>query len=420
MNLLFLSRWLPYPADNGSKLRIYNILKQLASRGHQIHLIFMHSDNEDTEAGVAHLNEFCAQVEFLPFKPFIPGHWKALVAFLSPWPRSVKSTFVPELAARVDELLASGNIDRVVACQLDMAYYGLQASKYGVPAFLEEIELGALYDYIQQQKGLKNQVRYGLTWLKQTNYLRHLARHFQALTVVSQKEKELVSRVTGETPVYILPNGADLELNRFKPYRSGERLPQVIYNGALTFHLNYQAVAYYLAKIAPLLKEQASLKLVVTGKYSGVNLEGLPAFEASEVELTGFVENIRPLITQSLICVIPLLEGGGSRLKLLEAFALGTPVVSTSKGVEGIPARHEEHLLIADTPQEFADAVLRLYRESALAQRLAANARQLVERDFNWPDIVEKLDSIITAGAERPLALAKGAKGSPNSRLRDN
>lgn len=406
MKLLFLSRWVPYPADNGSKLRIYNIIKQLSLRGHEVHLISLYSDNEDTQAASAHLGQFCTQVEFLPIKPFIPGHWKAVAAFFSPWPRSVKSTYQPELAARINQLLAPGTFDRLIACQVDMAHYGLLASKYGVPAFLEEVEVGALYEYIKQQKGFKNRFRFGLTWFKLSNYLRHLARFYQAMTVVSEKERKLVSPSTGVLPLYILPNGADLEFYQFNPYRPAEKLPQLIYNGALTFILNYRAVEYFLSQIFPLLKDQANFKLVVTGNHTGVDLSNSPAFQSSEVVLTGFVEDIRPLITQSLVCVIPLLEGGGSRLKLLEAFALGTPVVSTSKGAEGIAARHEEHLLIANTPQEFADAILRLYHEPALAQRLATNARRLVEQNFDWQDIVEKLDSIISGKAENYTALS--------------
>jgi glycosyltransferase involved in cell wall biosynthesis len=122
-------------------------------------------------------------------------------------------------------------------------------------------------------------------------------------------------------------------------------------------------------------------------------VDRLPLSEG--VILTGYLNDIRPCVAQSWACVVPLRVGGGTRLKILEAMALGTPVVSTSKGAEGLEATHGDDILIADMPAEFADAVLRLLDDKALRARLAANGRRLVESRYGWEVIGEKLDQLL-------------------------
>ncbi|MCC6956043.1 MAG: glycosyltransferase, partial [Anaerolineales bacterium] len=105
------------------------------------------------------------------------------------------------------------------------------------------------------------------------------------------------------------------------------------------------------------------------------------------VQFTGYLDDIRPVVAQSWACVVPLRIGGGTRLKILEAMALRTPVVSTSKGAEGLGAQDGVHLLIADEPHAFAEQVVRLLNSPELRENLAQNARQLVEEKFRWPVI---------------------------------
>ena len=113
------------------------------------------------------------------------------------------------------------------------------------------------------------------------------------------------------------------------------------------------------------------------------------------VKFSNYVEDVTPLITESRACVVPLLEGSGTRLKILECFALGTPVVATSKGAEGLDVTNGGNILLADTPQEFARAVTRLLAEPELARQLAENARDLVENFYDWGPIVERLHLLL-------------------------
>jgi glycosyltransferase involved in cell wall biosynthesis len=160
----------------------------------------------------------------------------------------------------------------------------------------------------------------------------------------------------------------------------------LIFTGALTYNANYDALAYFLAEIFPLIRRQApDTRLRVTGSTQGVDLDSLPL--DGQVELTGYLADIRPAVAGSWACVVPLRLGGGTRLKILEAMSLGAPVISTAKGAEGLEVENGVHLLIAETPAEFAGHVVRLLRSPSLRQELAGNAARLVAEKYEWSGI---------------------------------
>jgi glycosyltransferase involved in cell wall biosynthesis len=132
-------------------------------------------------------------------------------------------------------------------------------------------------------------------------------------------------------------------------------------------------------------------------------LSGLHLDES--VEVTGYVEDVQSLVASAWACVVPIREGGGTRLKILEAMALGIPVVSTSKGAEGLDVTPEQDILIADEPPEFAAQVVRLLRKPGLRERLAGNARRLVEEHYDWRTSGHKFVRLVESvreGANRP------------------
>ena len=147
------------------------------------------------------------------------------------------------------------------------------------------------------------------------------------------------------------------------------------------------------------------MKLRVTGRTAGVDLGGVA--DCAGVEFTGYVEDIRTVLSRSAVCVVPLREGGGSRLKILEAMAAGVPVVSTSVGVEGIEAESGRHLLVADTPSDLADAVERVLSDHELASRLSREARDLVERRYDWSSIGEGFVGVVESVAKTGACCGK-------------
>ena len=190
----------------------------------------------------------------------------------------------------------------------------------------------------------------------------------------------------------IVPNGVDLEVN------SGDfgapRPDTLIYSGALTYDANFDAMAFFLRDVFPLIRaRRPNVHLRITGGYQGVPIEQLPL--GTGVELTGYLDNIQLAVAQSWLCVVPLRVGAGTRLKILEAMALGTPVVSTSKGAEGLEVTHGEDILIADEPEEFANGVVRLLEDRDLRARLSINGRRLVEETYSWERCSGRLERLL-------------------------
>ncbi|MDB5080445.1 MAG: hypothetical protein JWP00_2369 [Chloroflexi bacterium] len=399
MNILFLSRWLPYPANNGARLRIFNLLKRLLQQGHRVHLITFYEPGDELHLARQNAGQFCTSLEAVLYKPFQPGSWQSRLAFFSPKPRWAITTYQPEMARLVEASLVYQEFETLVASEIDMACYGIVAKKYGIPALLEGLELAKLYEQFSQAASYKNRLRNGLTWLKMSAYVREIARHYQSVTVVSEKEYNLAGDLVGRDKVTVLPNGADLKGYTFRPYQVESRPKRLIFNGALTFNLNYEAMHFFLNEIFPLLRQQEpELEVLITGRCENLDRLKLVQGQAARLEgviFTGYVEDIRPIVASSRACIVPLRQGGGTRLKILEAFALGTPVIATTKGAEGLAAQSGQHLLLADEPAEFARSVLRLINQPALAARLTASARRLTEIYYDWDQIALQLHSLL-------------------------
>jgi glycosyltransferase involved in cell wall biosynthesis len=167
---------------------------------------------------------------------------------------------------------------------------------------------------------------------------------------------------------------------------------------------NDDAMVWFLREIFPRVQAKLpALRLTITGDHGN---RPLPPSPAGKVTLTGFVDDVRPLIAQSYISLAPIRFGGGTRLKILEAMALRTPVVATSKGAEGLDVEHNEHLLIADTPQAHAEAILRLLQEPGLRQRLADKAYQLIRQKYDWSVVTPRFLELVERVGRPPLPLS--------------
>jgi glycosyltransferase involved in cell wall biosynthesis len=238
-----------------------------------------------------------------------------------------------------------------------------------------------------------------LSWLKWERYIRSLSRDIHTWTVVSNRESSLLKNITnGRIISQVVPNCVDYQ------YYQGDFGPAeadtLVYSGALTYFANYDAVSYFLSEIFPLIKnKRPKTRFLVTGKLDGVSVESLPHPEG--VEFTGYLNDIRPTIAQSRVNVVPLRIGGGTRLKILESLALGTPVVSTSKGAEGLDLVDGRDLLVADGPADFAAAVLRLLEDSRLRERLSSAGCSAVASKYDWEAVAPEFCRFVEATAFR-------------------
>lgn len=388
MRVLFLSPWFPYPPENGSKIRIYNLLKALAKH-HEIRLLSFVRDGEIVD--LSGLKDICIQVHIAPWREFSPRSLKSLVNFFSPKPRSIIDTYSSEMACRLQESVQQWKPDIVIFSQFSTAVYANLNME--IPCVFEEVELGLIQQNWSINDSISYRMRRKINWLKVRRFFKTLVKKFDACTVVSEQERKLLNSVAPDyNHVHLIPNGVDL-----KNHYPGITCPQpntLIFNGALTYNANYDSMKYFLKDIFPLIHNivpDATLK--ITGSFNDVDISSLHLTE--KVVLTDYLPDIRPLVAGSWVCVVPLLLGGGTRLKILEAMALGTPVVATSKAAEGIAATSGRDILIADSTEEFVRQVVQLLHNTDLREEISQNGRQLVEDQYNWESIGQKFNSII-------------------------
>lgn len=391
MMILFLSRWYPYPTDNGSKLRIYNLLR-LLSEHHTIDLISFTSE-KISENRITPMQRLCRHVETVQYRPFQPSRLKAILGFLSPIPRSVLDTDNTEMHSVIYQKVKQNNYNLTIASEVDMAQYGLHLPMVKI---LEDIELTPLLDQAKTEKNPFKKVRHILMWKKWLRYISTNLREYNGCTVVSEPECLLVGSLLRKhkinTPVRIIPNGVDTSCY---PHNYGKPVPgTIIFSGALTYSANYNAMAFFLGEVYPLIQAKyPNVKLTITGRLDNVPILKLP--KRSGVVFTDYVEDVHPIIASCWVSIVPLQIGGGTRIKILEALALGTPVVSTTKGAEGLEITPGSDILIADSPTGFASAVLRLLEDPNLRQNLSQNGRRTVVKQYDWKIIGQSLNEFI-------------------------
>jgi glycosyltransferase involved in cell wall biosynthesis len=389
MRLLFISRWFPYPQNNGSKIRIFNLIKHLSSH-HDITLLSF-SQEDISEEQLQKMKFYCSSVHSVPYREFRPTRLKALSGFFSTFPRSFVDTYNKEMDLLIKKISETNNFDVVVASEIDTVRYALLTKN--IPLFLEDLELSVICERYTTQSNFVLKARYGLTWYKLSRFIAKILQKFAVCTVVSKEERELVAKINpGYDTLAVVPNGVDLEANtcNFVPPQPGT----LIYSGALTYHANFDAMEFFLHDILPRIKSMYSdVHLRITGSHDGVPINRLPV--QNGVELTGYIADIRQAIALSWVCIVPLRIGGGTRIKILEAMAIGTPVISTTKGAAGLEVTHGYNILIADEPDDFAQSVVSLLKDKSVRDRLSKNGRQLVEERYSWEISAQRLEKLL-------------------------
>ncbi len=384
MKILALSTWFPYPLNQGSKIRAFHLLKALAKQ-HEIILISFEDAPLQPE-WEQEMQKYCQEVIVFPKPPFVYQKLKLILGFFSNQPSTVFAGYSKAFENLVLQTAARVEPDLVLAFTFVTAPYALKTkAKYKV-VDVDNLLAVMLYEKYQAAHALHQKMRRYLAYIKFRNYESKIYHQFDRCLVVSQPDAERIKTYIplSDQQVLNIPNGVDTRTHQ--PGLTAKQKNQLIYNGALTYHPNYDAMYFFLKDIYPLILETIpSVQLSITGKTQDVAIENLPI--TKNVKLTGYLPDILPSVSRSTVCIVPLRQGAGTRLKILEAFALGTAVVSTTKGAEGLAVQHGVHLLIADTPQAFADATIQLLQDETLNRNIVQNGLSLVRNTYNWDHI---------------------------------
>lgn len=397
MRILYLSTWFPYPPNSGSKLRTLHLLRGLAQR-HDVTLLAFDFDTPASKSKVWPGPEPSC-IERIPVNPFAEAQGAALYTRI--FSRFTVARLVPAMRDALQKHLRQGAYDVVIASTFMCAPYILQVSTPTIRILEEHNSLTRwIWEFFQQEGRFLQRLYRWFSWQKTRHLEARLFRQFDLVTAVSvQDAAAMLTMLPGyRGPVEVVPNGVDCSHNC--PALKERIRNTLVYNGALTYEANCDAMQYFLAQIFPRIQRRVpDLRLTITGSTSGVDLSRLALSNA--VSLTGYVEDVRVPVAQAAACVVPLRVGGGTRLKILEAMALGTPVITTSKGADGLDVVDGEHLLLADTPEDFANATVRVLGDSELCATLAHNARRLVEGKYDWQEIGARFTMLVEQAVSR-------------------
>jgi len=395
MHILFLSQVLPYPLDAGPKMRSYFVLRHLAQR-HKVTLLTFVRDTDRPEY-IEHLAQFCYEVHTVRMQRNRLKDMRFLIqSIVTGQPFLILRDRVPAMVAKIESLLKEGAFDAVHADQLWMAQYAQEAKNYRPDLRLILDQHNAVFLIPKRlangESNIAKQWFFNLESSRLRRYETAVCNQFDRVVWVTDEDRQVVApKPTGSKQSTVIPICVAPTSNGTVPIMDGTS--RITFLGGLHWPPNTQGILWFFKEIYPLVKSRIpDAVLTVIGKNPPPELMG------DGVQVTGYVPDLEPYLKESSVFIVPLLAGGGMRVKILDAWNWGIPIVSTTIGAEGIAAVDQENILIADTPQAFAQATIRLLQERDLANKLVKNGRHTLKTQYDWQTVYRAWDKIYPNG----------------------
>ena len=389
MNILYVCHRFPFPPKRGGKIRPFNMIRHLTAAGHQVTVCsLVRSDDEAAEGrGIA---EHCAAFEMGPVNDAV--QWARMIVRLPvPTPSSMGYFYSGALARRVRELLASRKWDLIFVHCSSVAQYVEHVTD--VPKILDfgDMDSQKWLEYANY-KPFPLSLGYRFEGYKMLAAEKRLARRFDLCTATTRAEWETLNNYGTGAVTDWFPNGVDAQF--FSPGTDAYDPDTISFIGRMDYYPNQECMARFCRDVWPLLKaRRSSLKLLIVGADPSPEMRGLG--ELPGVTVTGSVPDVRPFIRGSALMVAPLAIARGTQNKILEAMGMGVPVVTSTVAAGGVDAVAGEHLLVADSPEDIAQAILRIVEQPAERDRLAQSGRARVLSHHAWSESMKRLDGII-------------------------
>lgn len=391
MRILVVYPYIPFPVDRGTYQRTFHLLRALA-RDHEVDLLALTEGGERREQEPVFAG-FCRRVEFVPF---VHPRWPRLFPdrLLHPLPTTVRHWLLPHVAEAIRRFVDGQRYDLVHVCDIVMAQYFFDVLAR-LPLAVDRSRVDLQFQLAQRDAMSTGARQAVLDWenlAKLRRFERRVARR-AAVEVVCGPDDETFIRgqISREVPVRVVTNGVDLD--HFAPTASSEpraAAPTVLFCGAMDYAPNVDALRWFFAEMhGPLLHRVPDLRVLVVGKSP--TAEVLAHADRPGVEVTGGVPDVRPFYRRAWLQIVPLRIGGGTRLKIPESMAMGTPVVSTTIGAQGLGLRHGHELLLADTPRTFVQETVRALRDGALRRHLELEGSRTVHARLSWSMLGRRL-----------------------------
>jgi hypothetical protein len=390
MRVLIVCHRFPFPPRRGGKIRPFNIIRHLSQK-HEVTVASLARTPEEARDGEG-LAKHCRDylVEVIPF----PVDWLRMLARLpTPIPSSMGYFHAPKLAARVRSVVAERKFDLIFVHCSSVAQYVEDVA--GVPKIMDFGDMdSAKWLAYAEARPFPLSHGYRIEGLKMRRAEKALARKFDLCTCTTQAELETLRSYGVPTPTDWFPNGVDTDY--FAASREPPEPDTLCFLGRMDYYPNQEAMLRFCDAILPLVRvARPSVKLKIVGAEPSPAIQRLAQLPG--VTVTGTVPDVRPFVHKSALTIAPLSIARGTQNKILEAMAMGVPVISSVPASRGIDAVPGEHFLVAADDPAFAQATIRLLGDAAARDRLGRAARQRVESHHSWAASMRKLDGIIAA-----------------------
>ena len=402
MKLLFLTPQLPYPPQQGTTIRNFNIIKNLAPR-HEITLLSFGTPEELQNAEP--LRALCRRIEIAPY-PARTLTQRAVSTLFSPLPDMALRLKSDEMHARVAAVLRDESFDIVQIEGIEMARYIPGSKTRHLPLVFDDHNA----EYVLQRTAFESDARriarwhaalYSfIQWKKLERYERDTCRRADHTIACSETDKNAIRALLRpisnlQSPISTIPNGVDTDY--FVPSDGVCAKPlaelALVFSGKMDFRPNIDAMLWLCDEILPRIRAEIPLAhIVIVGQKPAPRIAALR--ERPGVEVTGWVPDTRPYIADAAVYVVPLRMGSGTRLKVLEAMAMGKAIVSTARGVEGIDLQRDRDAIVVDSPDAFAREVIAVLRDEERRRALGQSARRLAEAKYDWRAIVPAFERV--------------------------
>lgn len=396
MNILMLADIVPYPPNTGIKIRTYNIAKQLARGGDNVYLVcFNHqvflSQPEQKAQVRRELEKFCAEVHILEIpsdRNPVAAAWAKFANLFQSDPFRVRRYFTQECVDLIRDIQARCGVDLFHLDKTEFHIYTQYLPDVPAVPTNHNVESRLFRRRAKYEVGFLRRFFAGQQYHKTERYEKMALGSVPGYIVCTDVDRDYFRQELGiSTPVEIVDNGVDVEA--YRPLPGHDRYFLIIGAQCKDATANYDATIFFMEEIWPEARKLGvPLKIVGRDPDPIIRRWG----EQDElVEVIGFVEDEREVLGRALALLVPLRVGGGSRLKILTAMAMGTPVLSTRIGAEGIECEHGLDVLLADEPGEFGAAMERLARDDAQRDEIGRQARLRAERRYDWNLIGDRM-----------------------------
>jgi len=400
MRILWVKPGGLWPVNTGGRLRSFNIISEL-SRRNQVSVLTTHRPDDDCSALAENL-PLCRSVTSLDYSAPKRTSLKFAATLIKSWcselPVDLYKFRIAKLRQEVTLALASGEFDLCIAdflVALPNTPFNLSArfahTRVPVIYFSHNVEHMIWKRLCRNDKNPLRRLILEIEWRKMRHYEAKACKRVDLTIAVSEEDRDQLIRMAPGSKSCAVPTGVDIEY--FKPIPDTAQKPfELVFTGSMDWHPNEDAILYFIDNILPHIKKRLpAVTLTVAGRNPSPLLQSVAA--KTGVSLTGTVDDIRPFIQQAAVYVVPLRIGGGTRLKIFEALAMGKAIVSTTIGAEGLPLIEGHHLLRADEPVKFAEQVVYLLNDKHQREQLGKAGRTLVEESYSWATVAAEFET---------------------------